>query len=880
LTPTDEPPAARLLRTAGEFLLVAIATLSVWPFGSVEARDVSHLAFAVLALAAAWAAHAVVTREFRFRPDAGSVGLAGIVLVAAVQLVPLPEPVVAVLSPLRAEWHRTFLPAALEQLPGEAEAVPRPTSLTLTVNPSTTRAFLADALAVLIVYSAARNWLAGPAALRRLAWAAALTGIPLAAVALGQVTSSPRGVIYWTYPVPSGAAFGPFPNRNHYSDYLCLCLGLAGGLLLPFVAPVKSKPLAVPRRPDMPYAAEEPGWFKLITDPVALGLTAAVVLMAVSVPVSQSRGGTASALAAGGAAWALAWAVGGKSPVRFVGAAGVAGVVTVAAWVGGPALMERFGTTDARAELDNRTPIWRDGLRLVPGTWLTGTGADTFQWTEPTVRTQPDPFVLFDSVHNEYLEALTDGGVVRLAATLVLVGGVLWGVGRGYRRHRENPTGPLLLGAWYGLAALAIHSVADFGVRIPAVGVLAAAVAGAAMGAADWTPPAGKKARSRSRRGPSARPVPAAAAVTAPPPPPEPAGWAVRGPVAVAAAAGVVLAAAAVAADARNRAVTGWYRSAARVLTDRDEQPEFVVPYEAARAAARPTDTQAQSDLAEANFGAAVQAAAVAGQVVAGAAGYAEMATAFPPAVAERFAVPGLRAARDARTACPLNTRAHQALGTYGEAFARSEPAVAHFGRAKRLLSVDPYIWYKIGLDAYDRGDFPEAWPNWRGSLARGTAFQAAILTRARAKLPPAELRDNVLPDDPAAVLAAAAFLYPHRERQAADRRPFAEKAAALADKPGLTVPQLRAAVEAEIELGNEGREAAAWARLLKAAPANREARADFTSWTADRLMAAERYADALPQLEALAGLRPGDGNVRFRVTAAKHGIDLAAELK
>ena len=878
-----EPPAARLFRAAGEFLLLAVATLSVWPFGSVEAREVSVLSFAIFVLAVLWFAHAVVTKEFRFRPDFATVGLAGIVLWTAAQLVPLPEPLIAVASPLRAEWHRTYLPDTLEILPGETAAVPRPAALTLTVNPAATRAFLADALAVLVLYAAVRNWLATPDSLRRLAWAAVATGVPLAALALGQVTSSPGNQVYWTYTAPTGGVFGPFINRNHYPDYLCLCLGLAGGLLMPFVAGSgPSKAPSVPRRPDSPYATDEPGWLKLITHPAALGLTAAAALMAVSVPFSQSRGGTAGAVTAGGAAWALAWAAGGKSPVRLAGALLVFGFVLVAAWVGGPALMARFAAHEEYREMDNRTPLWRDGLRLVPGTWRAGTGADTFQWTEPTVRTESNPFVVYDSAHNEYLEALTDGGVVRFAFTLVLVGGTLWAVGRGYRRHRREPAGPLLLGAWYGLAALALHSFTDFGIRIPAVAVLAAVVAGTAVGVADAgdAPPDPKRSRgrrssSRSHGGP--RPMPAAEAIS---PPPARTEWVARGPAAVGVAAVVVLAAAAVAVDARGRAVSGWYRSAARVLVGRDERPEFVVPYEAARVAARPDDTDAQTALADANLLAAVQGTAELGLGLAGPAGFAIPATTFPPPLADQYGTPGLRAARDARTACPLNSRAHQYLGMFGEGFAKAEPAAAHFERAKKLLSVDPLIWYKTGQDAYDRGDYPAAWANWRGALARGAEYQPPILRQALAKLSVDEFRAEVLPDDPAAVLAAMTALYPNKETQRSERQPFLEKAAALAERSDLTVPQLRAVVEAEVELGNEAREAAAWVRLLKAAPKNQAARAEFTSWTAARLELAERYEEALPHLEALQALRPGDGNVRFRIAAAKHGIELANELR
>src|SRR5205814_306411 len=132
------------------------------------------------------------------RPDPAAARLLGLVLLTAVQLVPLPELAVRAVSPTRAEWHRTLRPAADEVLPGEpAPGPPRPAWLPLSIDPAATREFLVRVAAVFLAYAAARNLVASPAAFRRLAWVGfALAGVPfslwrgglLAVLAAGGVT--------------------------------------------------------------------------------------------------------------------------------------------------------------------------------------------------------------------------------------------------------------------------------------------------------------------------------------------------------------------------------------------------------------------------------------------------------------------------------------------------------------------------------------------------------------------------------------------------------------------------------------------------------------------------------------------------------------------
>jgi O-antigen ligase/tetratricopeptide (TPR) repeat protein len=857
----DRLPAARVTRAAGEAVLLALAFLSPWPFGAVEPPYELALSAGVLLLAALWAAHAALSGRFRFRLDVVSACLGGLVVWSAVQLVPLPEAVVGLVSPERLEWHRTLLPDVSEVIPGEPGPVPRPTVLPLTVDPSATRTFLARVLGLLVVYAAARNWLATRASFPRLAWGAAATGAALAVLALAQLVTAQRGTVYWTIPVDGVGPFGPFICRNHYPDYAALCAGLALGLLWP--------------RRSATKPAELGDW--LLT-PRGLGLAAAAAGTLASIPFSLSRGGVLAVLAAAAGTWLLARAGGrGRGALVVVGVV-AAGGVALAAYFGTAAVERRLGTLGTGEAAASRLPLWRDALKLVPGAWLTGTGGGTFGSVEPTVRTAVSPATEYANAHNDYLEALVEGGVVRLALTVALAAGGLVVVGRGYLRRRDRSVGPWLLGAWFGLAVVAAHAVGDFAVHIPAVAVLAAAVAGYAVAAAtdrEFAPRDRGERRQSEQAGHGqgqARSVPA-------PVPDSLSRRLAASPLfpllASLAAAGAALG---VALDARDRDKAERLRLAGlRAYWDpwASDGLEQRAARMAERAAVRPDDPAALFDAAAARIEIAVAETWVPGAGLAGgAAGYSAAPDRIPPAVAEQELYPALRYLRAARAADPLLPRPHARLGVYAGYFAASEPAAVHFARAKRLLPSDPDVWYASGREALARGDAEAAWADWKHSLALSPLHLRPILRAARAKLPAADIRARLLPDDPALLWAAADELFPDREARAADRRPFLE-AVVRADGPGRAVDQLVAVAEADAELGRADEAAAAWRRAVEAGPNRADVRERFARW----LEAEERYDEAIDQLEWLRQRHSGGGPLQDRLDAARHGYKLHRDI-
>ena len=845
----------RLTRAAGELVLFFLVAISPWPFASNEPPFEAALSAGVLLLTALWAVHATLVGRLTLRPDLVSVCLAAIAVWTAIQLVPLPESIIGAISPARLEWHRALLPDQDEVLPGEADPVPRPTSLPLTVAPAVTRTFLVRVLGVLLVYAAARNWLATRHSIRRLAWVLAVNGTVLAVLALSQLFTAPAQTVYWTIRT-DGGAFGPFVCRNHYPDYVVVCAGLALGLLL---ADLRT---AADGRDGATFTAQ------------AVGLAGAVGLMLVSIAFSLSRGGVLSAAVAAVGTWLLARVMrrGGSGPGGRVAVAAVVVFAAVAAgWFGTDLIEQRLATFATGEAAASRLPIWRDVVRLVPRFWATGTGGGTFVWAEPTVRTTRPAMEVVDSAHNEYLEAWVEGGLPRVGLTVVMAVGLLVVVGRGFVRRRDRSVGPLLLGSWFGLAAVVVHAAGDFGTHMPAVALLTAAVAGFAAAAATDPAFVPERYRVHRTRGGGAQPPP-------PPPPPRvDEGWpTVRGPVAVVLALAVGGLALFVALDARDRErgyrlklaadVAYWDPESADRLADR-------AAYLDARAAGAPDDSVALADAAQGHIDEAVEATWVPAAALTGVgAGYTTTPDRMPDAVVRQHIYPALRLLRAARAADPIAPRPHTRLALYAGYFARSEPPAVHFARAKRLLPADPDVWFASGKEAYRRRDLATAWDDWRRSLAVSTRHLGPILRAARADLTPADMAAHLLPDDPVVLLAAVEQLFPDHEAGAAERRPYLEAVVArVAARTDPSPEELVAAATAYDGLGRRDEAWQAWRRAVDAGPNRTDVRDAYARW----LELEEEYEEVIPHLEWLGQQSHGDPVIRDRLDAAQHGLKL-----
>lgn len=816
------------MRAAAAVVLLLIAA-SPWPLGSERPPWEFAISLGVLSLALLWAAHVLVTRRLVYRTDPVSVCLLGLILLTAVQLVPLPASVVAVVSPTAADWHRTLIPETPELLPGEDESAVsrRPGWLRLSVSPALTEDFLVRLLAVFLVYAAVRNFVATGDSFRRLAWVGFGTGVCLALLGAAQLLAAERvRTPFW--PDAGGTGFGPFRNKNHFAFQLNLFAGLGVGLFLR-------------------AARREGAW-----SPQALGAAAGVGLMLAAVAFSQSRGGVVSAAVAVVVTLAVGRWAGRRETDRELRQAGLALVIGAGLVAFG--LVAVFGwrvVTDRLATLwngaaEDRASGWRAVWPLVESFPVTGVGGGALRRAEPAVRTRSEwGGIEFNTLDNDYLEALVEGGPVRLALTIGLAVAAVGGAAASYRLNRSRSLGALSLGCVFGLSAVAVHSAGDYGLHMPSVALAAAVMAAHAAGA-----------RRRDER------------------PQEPTATGSRAAV----LAGLIVLVGVVVALAEWRTYRVEQLRVAAQSALRSSDPnrrDLAVRYFEAATRVRPNDPTLWVGLSAVHLGEAGERWRAASAAVAGPAALVGPADVYAGTDPDGRVSAALRAARVGRNLNPLSAGPHLVLASYGGLFARSEPPEVHLGRAKRVAAYDPEVWYLSGWVAADRGDWGGAVADWRESLARSPRRLGPIVRRLQDRLPPERIRAEVLPDDPEVWHAAAPFLFPSGT-DLARREWLRVVASRWASGPEPATPQRFAAWGGVLEELGDGP-----ASLAVARRAAERFPDDFATRDrlASRLEAEELYEEAVPVLEWLQSRRPENRDLIDRLAAAKHALKLKADI-
>src|SRR5262249_45531338 len=143
-------------------------------------------------------------------------------------------------------------------------------------------------------------------------------------------------------------------------------------------------------------------------------------------------------------------------------ACGALGLVT---WFGFRAVEARLATLwQGDALQEDRLGMWTRTLPLVKDFPVWGTGLGTFPYVAPLGRgPAADATLFYQHAHNEYLQALVEGGLARLALSVAAVALVFGLGGRAFRHYQDRPAAGLVLGALFGLATVVVHSFVDFG---------------------------------------------------------------------------------------------------------------------------------------------------------------------------------------------------------------------------------------------------------------------------------------------------------------------------------------------------------------------------------------------------------------------------------
>jgi O-antigen ligase len=348
------------------------------------------------------------------------------------QVVPLPPAVLKLASPGSFSFYNDPLLVPL--------AAWRPISVS---PPDTLRGLAFLAGISLLAVAVFREMGDGPWR-RRLLLTVVGAGLAITVVAFLQAVSpEPRKIYGLWRPRWDWAVFGPYVNRNHFAGYLVMATPLAIGFALEAFSRLR-----------VAWGTRRRGWLLLGESrgaAVPRWAAAAMVLVA-GLLASRSRGGV-SAFALAALLMPLA------SRERRRTALGVAFLVTIGAlWIGLGGLLSAF---EARGVRGSRLDLWRDMLPMVPRFPVFGDGWNAFATAYPWYQTVWKTDWIGEA-HNDYLQALLDGGAIGA----VLVAGLLLVVFRG--ALARAPGSPLDLALFAALLGLALHGLVDFNGQIPA----------------------------------------------------------------------------------------------------------------------------------------------------------------------------------------------------------------------------------------------------------------------------------------------------------------------------------------------------------------------------------------------------------------------------
>jgi O-antigen ligase len=361
------------------------------------------------------------------------------------QLLPLPPPVLGVLSPGSLRFR------------SEVSLVHDASWHPISVNPVDTARGLAFVAAASFLYAAVYLEFGEALWRRRLARVVVLTGCFMTLLALVQgPTFGSR--IYGLYrPDADWAVFGPYVNRNHFAGYVAMAIPLALGFT---VEAARDFHAALARR-------RRARWLALgdAEGNAAIRRGAEAVVLVVGLAASRSRGGLLAFLVS---LAALPRALGRSRRSLFAIALVLLGA---AAFVDLGPLRRAF---ESRGIQGSRVALWEDVLPMVRSYPVFGCGLNAFGSAYPRQQTVLKSEWV-GQAHNEYLQALVDTGALGAGLVLALLFLVLrsaWDVA---------PQSPLDAGILGSLLALAAHNLVDFNWQIPANATTYAALAALAV---------------------------------------------------------------------------------------------------------------------------------------------------------------------------------------------------------------------------------------------------------------------------------------------------------------------------------------------------------------------------------------------------------------
>ena len=400
------------------FLIIFVVIFTALAYGAVHQPVIALFYFLVASLTVLWAVEGLRTGILRFSPS----------------LLQLPVYAIAVYGFFQ------VLPFGYTTTAG-VDDIPR----TISIDPFSTEMNAVHFLALGLFFSVTLVVLDRAKRIRRLVTILTIFGFVFAFFAILQGVLSPTK-IYGIYERQFAQPYGSFVNRHNFAAYMEMLVALPAALVLAG---------AVKRDQRLLYLT-------------------AIVLMAVAIFLSGSRGGLISLVAESILLLILATPARGTKKVFVrlgLAAALLIAVVAGTIFVGGESSLTRIAETASAKDITtNRTHIWSVTLNVIKNNLPFGAGLGAFGIAYTPTDTSSG-LERAEQAHNDYLQTLSDAGVVGLLIGAMFLFLLIRVAVRNVRRQ-NNFRRAVAIAATAGIFAVLVHSIFDFVLHTTAIAVL------------------------------------------------------------------------------------------------------------------------------------------------------------------------------------------------------------------------------------------------------------------------------------------------------------------------------------------------------------------------------------------------------------------------
>ena len=440
--------------------LLGLLAWAPLPLGSNRTWAWAILVVGCYVLAIAWLAGYALGRftlseafrRARWALTAGAVWL----LYVGLQFVALPAQWVQLLSPNGYEAH-----AVAATVLGH----PLATTLTLSVDPHATRDFWFKSLAYGCMFCLTLLLADTRQRLELLVKTLVISGTLQALYASVMVLSGLEYGFLIKKFTGQGNATGTFVNRNHLAGYLNLCLAMGIGLM---ISKLGGEAIHTWRQRVRSIAR------LLLGEKTRLRIY--LIVMVIGLVLTRSRMGNTAFFAGTfivGVTGLLLMRNAPRSTMLFLASIIALDILIVGTWFGVDQVAKRIQQTEVTSNVDNPLPtedrdeVDRQALNYAKDFLLTGSGGGSFYVTFPTYSSR-GIVGIFDHAHNDYLELLTETGVIGLGLCVLIVALATWQALQALRRRNDSLMRGTAFGVTLAICWLAIHSTVDFNMQIPA----------------------------------------------------------------------------------------------------------------------------------------------------------------------------------------------------------------------------------------------------------------------------------------------------------------------------------------------------------------------------------------------------------------------------